>query len=412
MSAPEPTPRLTSALGSLIVPVYIPAFMAQLGEAMLIPILPIHLRELGFSYTVVTLVIGAIGIGMLVMQLPAGSMLARSGDRRTMAWGVSLVGLGGLLVATTDNAVLLWFFRCAAGAGGALWILSRQAYVMRTVEGTVRGRALALFGGVTRSSILVGPLISGVVASRFGTRTAIVVAGLTGLSALLTLPAAGSEARIETTPGTTGDVGYRSLARTHRRELVLVGLAQLGSMAVRTGRLAILPLVAEAQGLDPAQVGIIVALSAALDLVLFPVSGQLMDRKGRLYAIVPAFTIMGFGLMLLPLADSFATLAAVGVIVGLGNGLGSGSMLTVGTDLAPPEDPGRFLALLGQVRSGGSLVGPVVIGVAADAVGLDPASVIIGTVGVATASMFAVAVGETHPDHRRPGLTPRSRTPR
>ena len=61
-----------------------------------------------------------------------------------------------------------------------------------------------------------------------------------------------------------------------------------------------------------------------------------MDRFGRLYSIVPAFTVMAIGLVLLGLADG-ATGVAVGVLIGGGNGLTS-EPCSPGADLAPEEE--------------------------------------------------------------------------
>ena len=50
---------------------------------------------------------------------------------------------------------------------------------------------------------------------------------------------------------------------------------------------------------------------------------------------------------LIPLTGSFAALLAATSLIGFGNGLGSGTMLTLGADLAPPkgEGMGAFLGL-------------------------------------------------------------------
>jgi predicted MFS family arabinose efflux permease len=48
---------------------------------------------------------------------------------------------------------------------------------------------------------------------------------------------------------------------------------------------------------------------------------------------VPSFAVMAFGVALIPLADDFTTLMLAGLVVGFGNGLGSGTMMTLGADL-------------------------------------------------------------------------------
>ena len=81
-----------------------------------------------------------------------------------------------------------------------------------------------------------------------------------------------------------------------------------------------------------------------IDFVVFPISGVIMDRFGRLYSIVPAFTVMAIGLVMLGLADDATDVAIASVLIGAGNGVTSGAVLTLGADLAPEGEEGPYLA--------------------------------------------------------------------
>ena len=86
---------------------------------------------------------------------------------------------------------------------------------------------------------------------------------------------------------------------------------------------------------------------------------------------------------------------------GLGNGLGSGTMLTLSTDIAPGDNPAVFLSALRLLADVGRIVGPLAVGVVADRLDLGASSVVLGLVGVATALLFVFAVGETGRWHER-----------
>ena len=153
------------------------------------------------------------------------------------------------------------------------------------------------------------------------------------------------------------------------------------------------------------RIGIVVGLAGGLDLLLFPVAGVIMDRFGRLRAIVPTFVGLGLGLLLLPLADSYGELVAVSLLIGLANGIGSGTMLTLSTDLAPPENPAEFLGVLRLLADSGRMTGPLVVGVVADRLDLASSAVALGVVGLATAALFVVAIGEPEAAPSEPGPT-------
>ena len=91
-----------------------------------------------------------------------------------------------------------------------------------------------------------------------------------------------------------------------------------------------------------------------------------MDHLGRKYAILPSFLIQALGMFLLPFTHSFGTLLAAAMLIALGNGIGSGSMMTIGADLAPKESRGEFLGLWRLIGDVGNAGGPIVVGQVAD----------------------------------------------
>ena len=92
------------------------------------------------------------------------------------------------------------------------------------------------------------------------------------------------------------------------------------------------------------------------------------------------------------------------VLIGIGNGLGSGTMMTLGADLSPPRSRGEFLGLWRLIGDMGHTGAPLVVGVVADALVLSSAIWVIAGSGLAAASIFLFFVPETlqAQDHPRP----------
>ena len=105
-----------------------------------------------------------------------------------------------------------------------------------------------------------------------------------------------------------------------------------------------------------------------IDFVVFPISGVIMDRFGRLYSIVPAFTVMAIGLVMLGLADDATDVAIASVLIGAGN-WSPRCGLTLGADLAPEGEEGLYLAGFTLVSNLGLFC--LVVGAVADVAGLD-----------------------------------------
>ena len=160
-------------------------------------------------------------------------------------------------------------------------------------------------------------------------------------------------------------------------------MAQVFGQMVRSGRTVIIPLfAADILGLSVDQIGFIVSISVAVDFSLFMVAGWLMDRFGRKFAIVPCFGIQALGMALVPFAATASGLLFAAVLIGFGNGLGAGSMMTLGADLSPARSRGEFLGLWRLVGDLGQTGAPLVVGVVADILVLSSAIFFIAGSGM------------------------------
>ena len=363
---------------------------------MLVPTLPLYLSAETESLTLVSIVLTAAALGGLLSNVPSGGLVQRYGEWRGFVGGMVL-GVFGLTALALSTGLVLPFVAClVAGAGQSARLLARQSYARRILGPNVRGRLMSMYGGLGRVSLLVGPLLGGFLGEAIGIRGAFGVAAA--------LMGAGVAAALLAGRGPHGGPGvalqtreWRStvdIARRHGRIIGLVGLGQLGGSVIRTGRLILIPLYAEEIGLDLSDVGVTVAIAGGLDLLFFPAAGWIMDRFGRLYAIVPSFTIMAAGLAVLPLAQTFTGLSLAALLIGFGNGIGSGTMLTVSADLAPADNPAGFLGVLRLLSDLGRMLGPLAVGVVAANADLGISSWVLAAVGVMTALLFAFAIGE------------------
>ena len=165
---------------------------------------------------------------------------------------------------------------------------------------------------------------------------------------------------------------------------------------IRASRQVLIPLYgANTLGLELQAVGLIMSLSSFIDLSMFYPAGVLMDRLGRKYAIVPCFFLQAVGMAVLPLTTSAAGLLVAAAVIGLGNGLGSGTMMTLGADLAPKEALGEFLGVWRLIGDGGSMGAPLAVGAIADLLSLSTAALVMAGVGGAAVAVFAFKVPET-----------------
>lgn len=384
----EPTIR------SLGLPVYGPSFLFSIGQGAVIPIVALAARNLGASVAVASLTVALRGIGTMLFDLPAGALVSRLGDRRAMVVGnaILLASLVGCILADE-----VWLFAASMflmGCGWSVWLLARLTYVSEVMPLRLRGRALSTLGGVNRMGNFVGPFLGAAAITVWGLDGAYgvhVLLALLGCALLLAVadPHAGRAVDVG-----HGPVRFRSVARDHRHVFATAGVGAMCIGVLRASRQAVLPLWADHIGLDAAAVGVIFGIAAGLDMLLFYPAGSISDRFGRKYVAVPCLTILALGFALLPLSRSFATIVPVALVLGFGNGLGSGIVMTLGADFAPARGRAEFLGVWRLVGDLGTAGGPLLAAGVTAAISLGSASVLTGVVGLAGAAVVLLRMPE------------------
>lgn len=377
------------------MPVYIPVVAGNLGLTMLVPVLPLYLTDSGLSLRLASIVLAALGLGASFGGLPTGALMGRFGERKVLIGAIAIFATATATLGTTTVALVLVALRLTSGAANGAIRLSRQTYITRRIDVGVRGRAMAMIGGSMRISLFIGPLIGGILVDLVGYTATFAIAGV--LTATGMLPPLLVPDHIPLLEGREPKrrIGILRAISTHRRLLAKVGIIPMLVMTVREGRLVVIPLIADDLGLSSSAVGAVVTVGTAADLMLFPVAGWVMDRFGRLAAMIPAFGLIACGLVVLGMANGTPLVVAAGAIIGIGNGMCSGTMLTLGSDVAPPEAPGQFLAGMATMQEAGRVAGPLLVGAMGAAYGLGAAAYALAVVLVVAIVWLVLVVGET-----------------
>lgn len=382
----NPTPEDTFSLRSLIPGVYLPEMVAQVGIGAILPVIASTATRLGADLAVAGLMVSLILVGQILADLPAGALAAKIGDRRAMLVATSLAAVGMTGAALTTSLWLLAVSVLAVGAANAVYGLARQSYLTAIAPPLMRARALSTLGGVARIGVFIGPFLGALVIHNGSVSNAYWVGVGTSILAtviLFAVPDAVAAERIRVKDATVARP-LLTVLREYTPVFATLGIAVLLVGAVRGARQTVLPLWGEHIGLDASTISLVFGLSAGIDMLLFYPAGKVMDRMGRLWIVIPSMAIMGVSMLLLPLTHSAWTMAAVGVLLGVGNGMGSGVMMTLGADVAPEGERAQFLGAWRVFHDAGNAAGPLVISAGA-ALGSIAAGVwAIGVISVGT----------------------------
>ncbi|MEX2523386.1 MAG: MFS transporter [Gammaproteobacteria bacterium] len=380
---------------SLLFSLLIPSVLLAVGHQGLMLLLPLYVLELEGSAGSAAAIVGMRGVGMMLIDIPAGMLATRFGDKKAMLAALSCVLVTTLAFAFVVDWYGLVLITLLYGIGVGAWLTARLSYVTDTCESTIRGRVIAALAGAMRAGAIIGPLLAGLTAKYFSFAAAFFVVGALTLGAMLfialfarNVPAGASEG----TPHLDRLVG---VIVSHRRTLATAGSSALAITLLRAARQLLIPLYGAALGIDAAAIGLIFSLSMAIDLALFYPAGLLMDRRGRKWAAVPCAGLLALSLVLLPLAQGFTGLLLVALLAGVANGLGTGVVMTLGSDLSPPGRRGEFLGVWRLLSDLGLAGGPLLIGVLSHAGGLAVATFSVAGIGLIGMFVLLFHVQET-----------------
>jgi MFS family permease len=405
------TPRQSAAeaIRPLWRQVYLPNLVIATGQGAMLPILVYAARNVHASPAIATAVVAINGFGTMAFDLPSGRIVARLGEWKA-AWiaaALMCLGLLGCIVAGS-----WWFLALAVfvqAAGWAVWSLVRITHLSRVAPVHARGRALSFFGGVTRAGNVIGPFFFVFVASRNDTSLAFVIYLIAVVVGFVWLVLARDRTDQEAATVRAERIRPLDVLQEHRSELTISGVAAFGISLLRGSRTAIIPLWAAHIGLDSSQAATLFAYSSVVDLALFYPAGIASDRWGRRADALPCIVLLAIGHVLVPFTHVYLTLFLAALVLGVGNGLGSGIVMTLGADLAPDNGRASFLAVWRLISDGGTSIGPLVdSGVVALAT-ISLAGPVVGGLGFITAAVVAIWLRE--PEHfgdANPGAPPGS----
>jgi MFS family permease len=380
---PISPPDASFRLRQILVPAYGPTVVASVGHGAILPIIALHARSLDATVAQAAALVGLVGLGQLLASLPSGALVARIGERRALIW--TGIAETVIFVGAWWTTSLLAFAGLAFVMGGTwtVFLLARQGFIIDAVPSGYRARALSSLGGSYRIGIFVGPFLGAGVIQLWGVPAVFLVGALTSMVAVLlvqSMPDLSVAAREH--GDTHGHESVWQVLLAHRRVFATLGTAVGVISASRALRISILPLWCDHIGLSASATSLAFGIAAAVDVSLFYPAGWIMDRFGRRWVAFSVVAGATLGVLLLPLADDFGSVLAVAVVIAIGNGLGSGIVMTLGADTAPELGRAQYLGgwrLCGDLGNSGA---PLLLGLLAGAVPLATACLVLGGLGV------------------------------
>ncbi len=340
---------------------------------MVFPLVPLLAHDLGASPAVIGVIVGAFGLLSFFLSIPIGGFADRVGVKRALALGVLCNIVSAVLLIHAGHVLTLIASQVAGGLGFQLHIVSSQAFIA-SIESPDRRESE--FGYLTFSAAFgqsLGPVLGGVIASRFGYQGAFFAVLLVSSLGLMIL-------------------GFREPRRSHAPARYSLGrdlrhatglLSDPGMLAVLAFtfvvifavslRTSFLPVLLVQLGSSEALVGLLISMFAGTSTIIRLFVGRLLRSFSRRAILALAILTVAVGVGLVPLLSSVYTVALALCTFGLGFGLAQPISMVMVADLTDPRRSGVSMGIRFMSITLANLLGPALLGLLVEGLGLHSA---------------------------------------
>ena len=387
---------------TIAIPVFGPSILFGLGEGAILPVIALSAHDLGGSVALAALIVTLLGIGSLLTNIPASFITTRRGERGAIV-GASVWSALGMLICVAVHDIRAFAAGIfMVGMSASVFGLARQSYLTEVVPIAYRARALSTLGGAMRIGLFIGPFLAAALIHFVGIDGAywvgIVSMVLAGVIAgrMPDLPQQHT-VFIDRSSGAMRKTGptVRAVTSAHMPIFLTLGVGVLLVSAVRASRQVVIPLWAEHIGLEATVTSLIYGLAGAVEMLVFYPAGKVMDQRGRNWVAVPSMTILGMALVLTPLTHGALTLLLAALLIGLGNGIGSGMIMTLGADYSPSPGRAHFLGIWRLISDIGASCGPALLSGVTALISLAAGIWATGLIGLAAAAVLGYWIPRT-----------------
>lgn len=374
----------------LLVLVSVIVFADTMLFSAIIPLIPAFADEYTLSKLGAGLLVGAYGAGAVIGGIPAGVVASRIGPKRTVVLGLLILAVASIAFAFGSSPAELGIARFAQGFASVFTWAGALAWLTLSTPRARRGQTLGTAFSFAVLGFIVGPAIGAIGQLTSIEGVFVAIALVTGLLALAA--AAFPTGRLDVRQPNALRRAFRDIGFLSAVWLTLVPALFFGLLDV------LVPLSLDDAGWGTVAIAATFIGAGLIEVALGPVIGGISDRRGRLYPIRAALTLLA----VVALAFAIVTPAALIALLVVGASLAASGIYVPGialvSDRAEANQMPQTLAfgLMNTVWAIGAMTGPAAGGALAQAIG-DPAPYVICAI-IAVATLLVVS---------RAGVAPR-----
>ncbi len=376
-----------------IAPLLVAEFVVWLGFGGLLPVLPLYFTEQGIDLATLGIVIAAWPAARLVSEPIFGWLADRTERVPLMVIGLVATGVFGALPLVLTGPLAFVLLRAGAGLGAAIYDPAARGFLTDATPPDRRGEAFGLYGAAQMGGLLLGPTIGAFGAAQFGGIAFVFV-----FSAIAAVVAAAGialrvrEERYERhvhptrSPDVTtlppdspfiegrlaADLAADTAARPGQamrllnRGLIAALVINLGGYYAGGTYEVIWSLFLEGLGADLPLIGLTFAMFGLPVLILSPLAGKLIDKRGSMaFIVIGSILPIVTGILYTFLSDPFLAVPLI-LLEATGFAFLNPALYAVVAASSPPGRSSTAQGLFGAAGTLGFIAASLAAGVLAE----------------------------------------------
>ena len=344
--------------------------------------LPFWQAAFALSHGEVGIIVALYFAAMAALQIPAGILSERTGERLLIGIGTGVAGLGFLVLGRANSFAMLGAVLMAAGAGSAVQHPLGASLVAKAYGTSRRRAAIGTYNFAGDLGKVIFPTLAGAALLRLPWSTAtsgIGVIAVIGAILLFVLHAAGNRKSKGPSMSADGALPKRGRGIYNRRGFTLLSFIGIIDTMTRYGFLTFLPFLLIEKGMSEGSAAMALGLLFAGGAAGKFLCGFGAQRLGLLLTVALTESLTCLGILVLLLVRANLALVLLPVIGAALNGTSSVLYGSV-ADFVHPHGQARAFGVFYTLVIATGAVAPPLFGVVSDFTSVEAAMIAVAII--------------------------------
>lgn len=348
-------------------------FFSMLGVGIISPILPLYAQDLGAKLSQIGIISSAWHISSLIFTAPVGRYSDRSSKKRVITFGLMVNLVASLLYVFSWNFISLAMVRFIHGFGYAMLSPIAMAYGAEIAPRGKEGQYMGVLMLSMTAGFAFGPMLGGVIRDIAPKNTAFyIVSGFTGLGLMLAsflLPDIKDDTKSEILSTSFRKVlmNKNILAAVFFSLMLNLGI---GSIFNFLAMFLSVPKNQGGPGLTFSAIGLVFSVPFIFSAIVQRESGKMADKMNKTKLIILSGVIGAFSIILLPNMNNLVGYIFAQSFFWGGIALGMPAIRALAVVEGRGAGTGTVMSVLQTSENIGNVLGPLLAGIVAEALGL------------------------------------------